>query len=100
MSRQIANLKQTLKHTTDNTMQLDTTMEQRKREITNISGDINNEREYNEQYRNDLKRSQLELLARRLEQSAAAFENIKLNTLAQKFGEVATGRFASAIPED
>ena len=67
MSRQIANLKQTLKHTTDNTMQLDTTMEQRKREITNISGDINNEREYNEQYRNDLKRSQLELLARRLE---------------------------------
>jgi len=67
LSRQIANLKQTLKHTTDNTMQLDTTMEQRKREITNISGDINNEREYNEQYRNDLKRSQLELLARRLE---------------------------------
>lgn len=82
LSRQIANLKQTLKHTTDNTMQLDTTMEQRKREITNISGDINNEREYNEQYRNDLKRSQLELLARRLEQSQAAFENIKLTTQA------------------
>jgi hypothetical protein len=29
-------------------MQLDTTIEQRKREITNISGDINNERDYNE----------------------------------------------------
>jgi hypothetical protein len=71
-------------------MQLDTTMEQRKREITNISGDINNEREYNEQYRNDLKRSQLELLARRLEQSQAAFENIKLTTQALKFSEVAT----------
>jgi hypothetical protein len=27
LSRQVANLKQTLKHTTDNTMQLDTTME-------------------------------------------------------------------------
>lgn len=50
-------MKQTLKHTTDNTMQLDTTMEQRRREIQNISQDINNERDYNEQYRNDLKRS-------------------------------------------
>ena len=38
-------------------MQLDTTMEQRRREIQNISQDINNERDYNEQYRNDLKRS-------------------------------------------
>lgn len=80
-------------------MQLDTTMEQRKREIQNISGDINNEREYNEQYRNDLKRSQLELLAQRLEQSKASFENIKLTTLAQKFGDVATNRFASALTE-
>jgi hypothetical protein len=44
----VANLKQTLKHTTDNTMQLDTTMEQRRREIQNISQDINNERDYNE----------------------------------------------------
>jgi len=48
LSRQVANLKQTLKHTTDNTMQLDTTMEQRRREIQNISQDINNERDYNE----------------------------------------------------
>lgn len=45
LSRQIANLKQTLKHTTENTMQLDTTIDQRKREITNISQDINNERD-------------------------------------------------------
>lgn len=32
-------------------------MEQRRNEIQNVSGDINNERDYNEQYRNDLKRS-------------------------------------------
>jgi len=96
----VANLKQTLKHTTDNTMQLDTTMEQRRREIQNISGDINNEREYNEQYRNDLKRSQLELLAKRLEHSQAAFQSVKLSTMAQKFADVAANRFASAVPED
>lgn len=100
LSRQVANLKQTLKHTTDNTMQLDTTMEQRRREIQNISGDISNERDYNEQYRNDLKRSQLELLAKKLQFSQAAFENTKLSTMANKFGDVAANRFASAVPED
>ena len=81
-------------------MQLDTTIEQRKREITNISGDINNERDYNEQYRNDLKRGQLELLGKKLEFSQAAFQNVKLSELAKKFGEVATNRFASAVPEE
>ena len=100
LSRQVANLKQTLKHTTDNTMQLDTTMEQRRREIQNISSDINNEREYNDQYRNDLKRSQLELLAKRLEFSNGAFQNVKEATLASKFGDVAANRFASNIAEE
>lgn len=33
LSRQIANLKQTLRHTTENTMQLDTTIEQRLKEF-------------------------------------------------------------------
>lgn len=49
LSRQIANLKQTLKHTTENTMQLDTTIESRRNEIQKISNDINNERDYNDQ---------------------------------------------------
>ena len=75
-------MKQTLKHTTDNTMQLDTTMEQRRREIQNISQDITNERDYNDQYRNDLKRSQLELLAKKLEYSNGAFQSVKEGTMA------------------
>jgi len=100
LSRQVANLKQTLKHTTDNTMQLDTTMEQRRREIQNISQDINNERDYNDQYRNDLKRSQLEMLGRRLEYSNAAFQNVRLTTEAQRFADVASNRFQAAVGED
>jgi len=100
LSRQVANLKQTLKHTTDNTMQLDTTMEQRRREIQNIGGDISGERDYNENYRNDLKRSQLEMLAKRLEYSNAAFQNIKEATMGQKFGDVAANRFVSNVSED
>lgn len=95
MSRQIANLKQTLKHTTDNQMQLDTTMEQRRREITNISSDINQEQEENEQTRNELKTSQLDLLTRRLEASQQGFEHAKLTLLGKRFNDVATSRFAS-----
>jgi uncharacterized protein (DUF3084 family) len=95
LSRQIANLKQTLKHTTDNQMQLDTTMEQRRREITNISSDINQEQEENEQTRNELKTSQLELLTRRLEASQQGFEHAKLALLGTRFNDVATQRFAS-----
>ena len=75
-------------------------MEQRRREIQNISGDINNERDYNEQYRNDLKRSQLELLAKKLEFSNAAFQNVKLDQLSKKFADVAANRFASNVSEE
>ena len=100
LSRQIANLKQTLKHTTDNQMQLDTTMEQRRREITNISSDINQEQEENEQTRNELKTSQLELLTSRLEASQQGFEHAKLALLGKRFNDVATQRFASQVPEE
>jgi len=44
-------------------MQLDTTIEQRRREIGNVSGDINNERDQNENFKNNVKRLQLELLS-------------------------------------
>ena len=46
LSRQIANLKQTLRHTTENTMQLDTTIEQRLKELEQVNDEI-------EQTRND-----------------------------------------------
>lgn len=48
LSRQIANLKQNLKHTTEQTMQLDTAIEGRKREIDNVAKDINSEKDNNE----------------------------------------------------
>ena len=69
LSRQIANLKQTLRHTTDNTMQLDTTIEQRKHEIDNISNDIGAERDQKENTQKELKRTQLDILTNRLSQA-------------------------------
>ena len=73
MSRQIANLKQTLRHTTENTMQLDTTIEQRKREINNVSNDINNEKDQNDQARNDLRQGQVEMLDAQLDKAKALY---------------------------
>merc|ERR1712083_1096926 len=40
LSRQIANLKQTLRHTTENTMKLDQSIEQRLKELEEINRDI------------------------------------------------------------
>ena len=92
LSRQIANLKQTLKHTTENTMQLDTTIEQRKREINEISNSINNERERNEAMKNEMRDNQVDLLQKRLEKAKLAFTQEKNKTLAQRYDEVATSK--------
>ena len=45
LSRQIANLKQTLKHTTENTMQLDSSIDQRLRELEDINREIQQNRD-------------------------------------------------------
>lgn len=47
-----------------------------------------------------MKRSQLEMLAKRLEYSNAAFQNVKMSTLASKFADVAANRFVSQVPEE
>ena len=73
MSRQIANLKQTLRHTTENTMQLDTTIEQRKREINNVSNDINGEKDQNDQMRDGLRQGQVEMLNNQIAKSKALY---------------------------
>jgi len=92
LSRQIANLKQTLKHTTENTMQLDTTIEQRKREINEISNSINNERDRNENMKSEMRENQINLLTKKLEKAKLVFSQEKNKTLAQRYDEVATSK--------
>ena len=71
-------------------MQLDTTIEQRKREINNVSNDINNEKDQNDQARNDLRQGQVEMLDAALDKSKALYEAQKMKTLAQRYDQVAT----------
>jgi hypothetical protein len=49
LSRQIANLKQTLRHTTENTMQLDSSIDQRLRELEDINREIQQNRNVSDQ---------------------------------------------------
>ena len=73
LSRQIANLKQNLKHTTEQTMQLDTAIEQRKREFENVQGDIGNEKDQSEANNQNLRQRKIDLLNTQLDRSKAAF---------------------------
>ncbi len=81
-------------------MQMDTTMEQRKREVSNVQGDIEGEREQNMARQDDLRREQWALVARRLDKCRESYQNAKLTLQSKKFDEVATNRFNSAIPEE
>ena len=50
-------------------MQLDTTIEQRRREINNVSNDINGEKEQNEGVKNELRMGQIDLLDKQIERA-------------------------------
>ena len=81
-------------------MQMDTTMEQRKREVSNVQADIENDRDANMGRQDDLRRAQWALVARRLDKCRESYQNVKLQLQSKKFDEVATGRFQSAVPEE
>lgn len=73
-------------------MQLETTIEQRRREIGNVSNDINNERDQNENMKNNVKRDQLDLLSKKLEKHKNNFLSNKFATLSQRYDEVSTSK--------
>ena len=54
-------------------MQLDTTIEQRKREINNVSNDINAEKDQNEQLRNDMQLGQMEMLNQQIDRAKVLY---------------------------
>ena len=77
LSRQIANLKQTLRHTTENTMQLDTTIEQRLKELEQVNDEIEQSRNDSAQYEELNQKGQVEMLAGRMERAKTLFETLK-----------------------
>ena len=74
-------------------MQLDTTIEQRRREINNVSNDINGEKEQNENIKNELRMAQIDLLDKQIEKAKFTYQNQKMKNLAQRYDQVATEQF-------
>lgn len=92
LSRQIANLKQNLKHTTENTMQLDTTIDAKRSEIQNVSNMINQERHDAEGKRENLRQEQINLLNHQIGLQKALFETRIQKMMAERYGQIATGK--------
>ena len=74
LTRQIANLKQTLKHTTENTMQLDSTIDQRLRELEEINREIQGNREASNQEEQMTQQNYYELLANKIEKAKMLYQ--------------------------
>ena len=73
-------------------MQLDTAIEQRKREITNVSNDINNEKDQNEQISSSLFQGKIDLLNKQLDRAKANFTSSKFRVMGDRYNEIATGK--------
>ena len=110
LSRQIANLKQTLRHTTENTMQLDTTIEQRLKELEQVNDEIEQARNEAAQIEEINQKGTVDILATRLDRTKTLFDTLKFQILAKRYDEVATGnklyqssflgKFRSTMRED
>lgn len=100
LSRQIANLKQTLKHTTESSIQLDSTIEQKIRELEQVndeiekaSGEIQGTEEESNNY-------QMELTAMKLDRQRNLYNIYKLQTEGKRFDEIVNDRFRPSVEED
>ena len=97
LSRQIANLKQNLKHTTEQKMQLDTAIDQRNREIQNVSNDINAERDQNEDNGQNLRQRKIDMLNTQLERSKVLYNNQRLKIMGDRYNQIATSKCTNII---
>lgn len=81
-------------------MQLDTAIEQRKREINDVSNDIGNEKDQNDQYGQNMREQDLTLLNKQIEKAAVIFQNQKFKTMGDRYNEIATNRFQPQMQDD
>ena len=66
-------------------MALDTTIETRRNEINNISNDIGNERQLNEEARLGMRDKQFEMLQKQIEKQKSLYENRSLDTMSNLY---------------
>lgn len=100
LSRQIANLKQTLKHTTENTMQLDSSIDQRLRELEDINREIQQNRDVSDQEEQMTQQNYYELLAAKMEKSKVLYQTVAYQIQQKQFNDVSTGRYRAVYQDE
>lgn len=100
LSRQIANLKQTLKHTTESSIQLDTTVEHKLKELQHVNDQIKQSMEEAQNMEDQTQMNQLKLLAIKVDKQRNLFDIINNQTQGKRFDEVGANKFRSTIGMD
>lgn len=81
-------------------MQLDTTIEQRVKELEQVNDEIEGARNDANQLEEVAQKAKIEGLALKLEKSKNLFETLKFQNLSKRYDEIATNRFKSTMKED
>ena len=100
LSRQIANLKQTLKHTTESSIQLDSTIEQKVKELELVNDEIekiSGEVQGNE---DDSNMNQMKLVSMKVHKQNNLFDIYESQTVAKRLDELNNNTFRPTVEED
>ena len=73
-------------------MQLDTTIEQRLKELEQVNDEIEGARNESNQNEESTQKLQIELLASKLEKTKNLFDVLKFQQLSKKYDEIATSK--------
>lgn len=99
LSRQIANLKQTLKHTTESSIQLDSTIEQKIKELEQVNDEIEKASGDIQGIEDESNNYHLDLVAMKLQRQKNLYDIYKLQTEGKRYDELNNNRFRPSIEE-
>lgn len=100
LSRQIANLKQTLKHTTESSIQLDGTIEQKVKELEEVGDEIEKASGEMQGIDEEHQNFQMDLSAMKMERQKNLFDIYKAQTEGKRYLDIINGRFRPTVEED
>ena len=79
-------------------MQLDTTIEQRLKELEQVNDEIEQARNDSNQNEETTQKLQIELLSSKLEKSKNLFDVLKFQQLSKKYDDISTSKFHTFLP--
>lgn len=100
VGKQVANLKNTLKHTTQNSTQIEVSIKQRQDELAQLANELENAAEFEGSIEEDAQRATIEVSSMKLEKNLNLWLISKYQTMAKRYDEVENRSFkASGRPD-